>query len=63
MFAILSLSLHAQERVEYLPYGRMDTWTVRYIKESFLLGGKTRTLYVVAKTDTIRRTGKAGCHL
>ena len=43
LLTILSLSLHAQERVEYLPYGKMDTWTVRYIKESFLLGGKTRT--------------------
>ena len=33
----------------------MDSWTVRYIKESFLLGGKTRTLYVIANTDTIRK--------
>lgn len=48
-------SLSAQEKTEYLPYGKMDSWTVRYIKESFLLGGKTRTLYVVAKTDTIRQ--------
>ncbi len=55
VFAILSLYLHAQEEVEYLPYGKMDSWTVRYIKESFLLGGKTRALYVIAKTDTIRQ--------
>lgn len=55
VFAILALSLHAQEKVEYLPYGNMDSWAVRYIKESFLLGGKTRTLYVIAKTDTIRQ--------
>lgn len=55
VFAILSLYLHAQEKVEYLPYGNMDSWAVRYIKESFLLGGKTRTLYVIAKTDTIRQ--------
>ena len=55
VFTILSLSLHAQEKVEYLPYGNMDSWAVRYIKESFLLGGKTRTLYVIAKTDTIRQ--------
>ena len=48
-------ALFAQERVEYLPYGKMDSWTVRYIKESALLGGKTRALYVVAKTDTIRQ--------
>ena len=55
VFAILSLNLHAQEEVEYLPYGTMDSWTVRYIKESFLLGGKTRALYVIAETDTIRK--------
>ena len=55
VFAILSLCLHAQEEVEYLPYGNMDSWTVRYIKESFLLGGKTRALYVIAETDTIRQ--------
>ena len=54
LFVAIS-SLSAQERVEYLPYGKMDSWTVRYIKESFLLGGKTRALYVVAKTDTIRQ--------
>ncbi|MBO7629084.1 MAG: PCMD domain-containing protein [Bacteroidales bacterium] len=55
LFSSLALCLHAQEKVEYLPYGRMDSWTVRYIKESVLLGGKTRILYVVAKTDTIRQ--------
>ena len=47
--------LMAQEKVEYLPYGKMDSWTVRYIKESALLGGKTRALYVIAKTDTLRQ--------
>lgn len=48
-------TLMAQEKIEYLPYGKMDSWTVRYIKESFLLGGKTRALYVIAKTDTLRQ--------
>ena len=57
ILSALSLCLHAQEKIEYLPYGRMDAWTVRYIKESFLLGGKTRALYVVAKNDTIRQNG------
>lgn len=57
ILSALSLCLYAQEKIEYLPYGRMDSWTVRYIKESFLLGGKTRALYVVAKNDTIRQNG------
>ncbi len=42
------------ERVESIPFADFETWTVRYIKESGLIGGKTRTLYVVAPTDTIR---------
>ena len=49
------ITLHAQEKIEYLPYGKMDSWTVRYIKESILLGGKTRALYVIAQTDTLRQ--------
>ena len=43
----------SQELVETLPFGDFDNWTVRYIKESKLLGGKTKSLYVVAPTDTI----------
>ena len=44
----------SQERIEPIPYGDMEQWTVRYIKESALLGGKTQTLYVLAPTDTIK---------
>ena len=45
----------AQERwTEPIPYGDMDQWQVRYIHESKLLGGKTKTLYALATTDTIR---------
>lgn len=41
------------ERVEPIPFGDFETWTTRYIKESKLIGGKTKTLYVPAPTDTI----------
>jgi hypothetical protein len=44
----------SQERVELIPYGDMEQWAVRYIKESALLGGQTQTLYVLAPTDTIK---------
>ena len=45
----------AQQRwTEPIPYGDMDQWQVRYIRESKLLGGKTKTLYALAATDTIR---------
>lgn len=49
-FPILLLA----ERVEKVPFGDFETWTVRYIKESGLIGGKTRVLYAIAPTDTIR---------
>lgn len=42
------------ERIEKMPYGDFETWAVRYIKESKLLGGETKVLYAVAPTDTIR---------
>lgn len=54
IFLLLCISAMAEERVEMLPFGNMDTWTVRYIKESQMLGGKTKTLYAIAPTDTIR---------
>jgi len=42
------------ERIEKLPCGDFETWAVRYIKESRIIGGQTKVLYVPAKTDTIR---------
>jgi hypothetical protein len=45
------------ERVEPIPFGDMEHWTVRLIKESRLLGGNTKTLYCLAPTDTIRKNG------
>ena len=55
---LLFLSYFATaERIEPLPFGDMEQWTVRYIKESMLLGGKTKTLYCLAPTDTIHTNG------
>ena len=50
------LSIFA-ERIELIPFGDMESWAVRYIQESKLLGGKTRTLYALAPTDTIWENG------
>ncbi len=65
LFGVIGSSALFAERVEMLPFGDMEQWTVRYIKESKLLGGNTRTLYCVAPTDTIRENvpyiyGKTG---
>lgn len=45
------------QRLEPIAFGDMETWTVRYVKESKLLGGQTKTLYCLAPTDTIWENG------
>lgn len=45
--------VHAQ-RLEPMPYGDMEQWVVRLIKESGIIGGQTRALYCLGKPDTIR---------
>lgn len=37
-----------------IPYGDFNSWMVRIIEESFVIGGNTKTLYEVAPVDTIR---------
>ena len=44
--------MHA-ERVVPVPFGDMESWTTRYIKESRLIGGKTQTLYCLAPNRTV----------
>ena len=54
IFAVLCcLNVHAQ-KIELVPFGDFENWTVRYQKESAILGGETKVNYVVAPTDTIR---------
>lgn len=43
----------AQEKIEYLPFGDLDSWAVRYIKESGLIGGATKPLYMIGPVDTV----------
>ena len=56
LLVCLAANMYA-ERIEPIPFGDMESWTVRYIKESKLLGGKTKTLYALAPTDTIWKNG------
>lgn len=44
----------AQERVELIPFGNFETWLVREIKESFLLGGMEKTLHEPAPAEHIK---------
>lgn len=41
------------EKIVPIKYGDLDNWTVRYIKESALLGGQTKAVYNIAQSDTI----------
>lgn len=52
---IIACNCFAQNNIVPIKYGDMEQWAVRYIKESGLLGGNTKTLYVLAPTDTIRK--------
>lgn len=54
LFLAFGIGLQAEERIEAVPFGDFEQWTVRYITESKLLGGKTKTIYAVAPTDTLR---------
>lgn len=53
---LLLLTVHAAiAQIEKVPFGDFEHWTVRYIDESGIIGGKTRCLYAIGQTDTIRR--------
>lgn len=45
-----------QDRTESLPFGDMDQWVVRQIKESGIIGGDTKLVYAIAPADTIVST-------
>ena len=44
-FLFIALSMHAQERIEPFPFGDFEHWKSNDIKESSLIGGKTKTIY------------------
>jgi hypothetical protein len=46
------LPLSAQ-RLETVPFGDFEHWTVRHLKESAILGGEEKTLYVVGPDEVI----------
>ena len=54
-FLILCFFVTARAQTkEYLPYGKFESWTVRDIKESAIIGGATRRIYNIGPVDTIR---------
>ena len=51
---LLFTTLSQAQRIEPVPYGDMEQWVVRLIKESGMIGGQTRAIYCLGKPDTIR---------
>ena len=51
---LLSVLMPARaQKLEPVPYGDFEQWAVRHIRESAVLGGNVRTLYVVGPEETI----------
>ena len=43
-----------QHTVEVIPFGDMDQWIDRQIKESGIIGGALKNVYAIGPTATIR---------
>ena len=51
---LFSVAVSAQHKVEMIPFGNMDQWIDRQIKESGIIGGATKNVYAIGPTATIR---------
>lgn len=51
---LLAQTVYSQERIVPLPFGDMNSWVVRHIKESRFLGGATKQIYAVGPAETLR---------
>ncbi len=50
---LISTSILAQPaKVQLLPYGNMNQWIQRKVKESYIIGGATKNLYEIAPSST-----------
>ncbi len=48
-------SVAIAQHYEKVAFGDFEQWKVRNIKESRIIGGKTRVIYAIAPTDTVRQ--------
>lgn len=51
--SLMTVCVHAQEKVVPISYGNMDHWTIRKVHESAIIGGNTKTLYEIGPDRTI----------
>lgn len=52
VLALVAIPASAQ-RVELLPFGDFESWTVRHIKESAIVGGEIKTIYLPGPEEVI----------
>ena len=50
-----------QHEVEMIPFGNMDQWIDRQIKESGIIGGATKNVYAIGPTATVTETKASKC--
>lgn len=53
LIALCSASVMAQHKTELIPFGNMDQWVTREIKESGIIGGNTKNVFAIGPTQTI----------
>lgn len=54
LFCCDTLFAQQQHQVEMLPFGNMDQWIDRQIKESGIIGGATKHVYAIGPTATLK---------
>lgn len=54
LFGLFQFSVVNGQKVVPIPYGDMDQWLVRQIKESAVIGGNVKNVYEIAPIDTIK---------
>ncbi len=52
--AVAIVPVASAQKFELLPFGDMDQWQTREIKESAILGGQTRNIYEIAPEKTVK---------
>lgn len=53
LFACVPALACAEGKTELMPFGTFDSWAVRHIKESFILGGETKSMYSIGPKEEI----------
>lgn len=61
--SLISVTNCLAETLEPIKFGNFDSWITRYVKESGIIGGKTKTLYEIGPTQNIEKPNTAYSNL